>query len=134
MDCVAGMRELPDESVDCVVTDCPYEISHHGSTAMGGILGQNNPNALSGKVFEYNDIQFDEYLPELYCVLKPDTHCYIMINSRNLKDLQMAAEKAGFKFQNLLVWRKNSSTPNKFYMQQLEFILMLRKGRKPLPI
>lgn len=23
-DCLIGMREIPDESVDCVVTDCPY--------------------------------------------------------------------------------------------------------------
>ena len=129
-DCVEGMRELPDESVDCVVTDCPYEIVRHGSTGCGGMLSNNNPNALNGKIFEHNDIDFDEYLPELYRVLKQDTHCYIMINARNLKNLQVAAEKAGFKFQNLLVWRKNTATPNKFYMQTLEFILMLRKGRE----
>ena len=23
-DCLIGMHEIPDESVDCVVTDCPY--------------------------------------------------------------------------------------------------------------
>lgn len=24
IDCLVGMKEIPDESVDCVVTDCPY--------------------------------------------------------------------------------------------------------------
>lgn len=51
-----------------------------------------------------------------------------MVNARNLKELQTEAEKVGFVFQNLLVWRKQNATPNKYYMNQLEFILMLRKG------
>lgn len=87
------------------------------------------PSAVrNGKMFEHNDIEFSEWLPDVYRVLKNGTHCYLMINSRNLKDLQVEAEKVGFKFQNLLVWRKSNATPNKYYMQQLEFILMLRKG------
>lgn len=51
-----------------------------------------------------------------------------MVNSRNLKDLQTKAEQVGFIFQNLLVWDKRTATPNRYYMQALEFILMLRKG------
>lgn len=43
-------------------------------------------------------------------------------------DLQAEAEKAGFIFQNLLVWDKGNATPNKFYLNALEFIIMLRKG------
>jgi site-specific DNA-methyltransferase (adenine-specific) len=52
-----------------------------------------------------------------------------MINARNLKDLQQDAEDAGFKFQQLLVWDKGNSTPNKYYLNSFELILMLRKGR-----
>lgn len=83
----------------------------------------------AGKLFQHNDIAFSEYLPELYRVLKKGTHCYLMINSRNLTELQQEAEKAGFVFQNLLVWNKTNSggTPNKYYMQKCEFILMLSK-------
>lgn len=88
------------------------------------------PSAVkSGKMFENNDIEFAEWLPEVYRVLKKGTHCYIMINSRNIKELQTEAEKVGFAFQNLLVWDKSnmSGTPNKYYMQKCEFILMLSK-------
>ena len=53
-----------------------------------------------------------------------------MINGRNLKELQIEAEKVGFKFCNLLVWVKNNQTPHKFYMSRTEFILMLRKGKE----
>ena len=95
---------------------------------LGGVLDDSAKDVRQGKMFKHNEIQFSEWLPEVYRVLKQDTHCYIMINARNLKDLQTEAEKVGFVFQNLLVWKKGNATPNKYYMQQLEFILMLRKG------
>ena len=43
--------------------------------------------------------------------------------------LQHAAEDVGFIFQQLIVWDKGNATPNKYYMNACEFILMLRKGR-----
>ncbi len=123
------MQEIPDESIDLVVTDCPYHISQHGTSCGGGIFSDlQNKHANSGKLFAHNDIAFSEWLPDVYRVLKERTHCYIMVNAHNLKELQIEAEKVGFIFQNLLVWKKDNSTPNKFYMNQLEFILMLRKG------
>ena len=95
---------------------------------LGGCMNDAVEDVRAGKMFAHNDIKFSDWLPDVYRVLKPNTHCYLMINSRNLKDLQTEAEKVGFKFQNLLVWDKGNGTPNKFYMQCLEFILLLRKG------
>jgi len=80
-----------------------------------------------GKMFDHNDIEFSEWLPELYRVMKKGTHTYLMINGRNLKELQTEAEKVGFVFQNLLCWDKGNFTPNKYYMQGVEFILLLSK-------
>lgn len=149
------IKQYPDEYFDCVVSDVPYLINTGGirksnsekysKTDPSGIFNRisnrdlkrkwiktNDDDNLtlieSGKLFAHADIEFNEWLPDVYRVLKPNTHCYLMINSRNLKNLQIEAEKVGFKFQNLLVWIKNNATPNKFYMQQTEFILMLRKG------
>lgn len=148
------IKEYPDEFFDCVASDIPYEISTGGcaikerANECGGILNRRlytddrlknkwlkqddiNDNATlirKGKFFE-NIPKFSEWLPDIYRVLKPQTHCYLMINSRNLKELQIEAEKVGFKFCNLLVWVKNNQTPHKFYMSRTEFILMLRKGR-----
>ncbi len=147
-DCLFRLSQLPDECIDLVVTDCPYRLSSGGDSSnkhtprgvlskkrtkhisLSGVLNDQDPAAYvrNGKLFEYNNIKFNVWLPEIYRVLKPNTHCYIMINGRNLKDLQIAAEQAGFVFQNLLVWRKQNATPSRFYMQQVEFILMLRKG------
>lgn len=154
-DCLEGMKSLPDESVDLVVTDCPYKIIAGGVTieqredevsgvfskravSDGSRLGnkwlKKNADEIpcavrQGKMFEHNDVSFEAWLPEIFRVLKNGSHCYIMINGRNLKDLQVQAEKVGFKFVNLLAWKKNNVTPNKYYMQQMEFILLLRKGK-----
>ena len=57
------------------------------------------------------------------------TYIYIYISARNIKELQVKAEKAGFKFQQILIWEKNNITPNKYYLNSYEMILMLRKGK-----
>jgi len=140
MDCLEGMKQLPDESIDLVVTDPPYKIVQGGCSnkavtinACGGILnkhdGDNIELVKKGKIFNHNEIQFNEWLPEIYRVLKDNSHCYIMINGRNLAELQMEAEKVGFRFHNIIAWDKGNATPNKWYMQRLEFILFLRKGK-----
>ena len=97
------------------------------------MLDRHNPDGhdliKSGKIFKYNDIKFSEFLPSLYRILKDDSHCYLMVNGRNLNELQNEAEQVGFKYQNLLVWDKGNATPNKWYMNACEFILFLRKGK-----
>ena len=129
-DCLEKMKDIPDGSIDMVLTDCPYKIVAGGATnkkGKHGVLTQSKA-ITSGKMFKHNDIKFIDWLTELYRVLKEQTHCLIMINGRNLKQLQVDAESAGFKFQNLLVWKKNNVTPNRYYMQSCEFVLFLKKG------
>lgn len=156
------LRKIKTESIDLVVTDCPYLISGGGCTiqqkknetagifnkreikkcksgmylqgtkhvSLYGCLNDAANNVKTGKMFDNNNIEFSEWLGEVYRVLKQDTHCYIMINGRNLSKLQTEAELVGFKYQQILVWVKNNSTPNKFYLNNAEFILMLRKGKE----
>lgn len=137
-DCLNVLKDIPDNSIDLICTDCPYHIVSGGCTNIprkdepSGIfnrrLAWNAENAKTGKLFSHNDIEFEEWLPELYRVLKNQSHCYIMINARNLAELQNKAEKVGFVFQQLLVWNKGNATPNRYYLNACEFILMLRKG------
>jgi len=102
-----------------------------GTNCSNKWLKKDNTDIISavkdGKMFEHNDIKFSDWLPEVYRVLKKGTHAYIMINGRNLKDMQVEAEKVGFVYQNLLIWNKLNLTPNKYYMQGAEFILLLSK-------
>lgn len=136
-DCLELMQSIPDCSIDLVVSDVPYHIIGGGcsnnavyiKSEPSGVIGhRTSVYAKQGKIFKHNDIEFSEWLPSVYRVLKDNSHCYLMVNGRNLKDLQTEAEKVGFKYQNLLVWDKGNCTPNKYYMNACEFILFLRKG------
>lgn len=123
-DCLKVLDKLPNNSIDLIVSDVPYHI----------IIGsrcskkQGYPSKHQGKLFEYDSIKFSDYLPLLYNKLKDKSHCYLMINPKNLAELQKEAEKTGFIFQQLLIWNKGNSTPNHYYMHSFECILMLRKG------
>lgn len=133
-DCLDGLKNVQDDSVDLVVTDPPYRLVAGGSTKGGinnsGILKQQPRQVIQkGMVFKHNSIVFADWIPEVYRVLKTGSHCYIMTNGRNLSELQRECEKSRLIYQNLLVWDKQNVTPSKWYMHRCEFILMLRKGK-----
>lgn len=126
-DCINVFENIQDESIDLLVTDCPYKLVQGGCKSPKGGIFQGE-EAKSGKMFKYNDIKFSDWLPGVYRILKPGTHAYIMVNERNIAALQSEAEKCGFKFLNILIWEKNTVTPNRYYMKQAEYVLLLRKG------
>ena len=120
--------------VDCVITDPPYKVISGGSEKglsykhKGSITEKND-----GKIFEHNNIKMSDWLPKVYKLLKNESHCYIMTNFLNLKELMIESEKVGFKAHNLLVWEKQNATPNRWYMKNCEYVLFLRKGKaKPI--
>lgn len=129
-DCLELVRQIPDNSIDLVVTDPPYK------TITGGDSGGKNSirpkGMLSGdrKLFTYqNNITPDLWMPELHRVLKNESHCYIFTNSLNMQTMLNTALDAGFKLHNILVWEKNNCTPSQFYMKNCEYVLFLRKGK-----
>ena len=98
-DCLEVLERLPNNSIDLIVTDCPYRVITHGGgnnpniKYCGGILKHSNKDVRQGKLFEHNDIKFSQWLPLVYDKLKEKSHCYIFINGRNLAELQTEAEK-----------------------------------------
>ncbi|MBO7240212.1 MAG: hypothetical protein J6V23_07000 [Bacteroidaceae bacterium] len=128
-DCIDVIKNIPDNSIDLVVTDPPYKIVQGGCTNKAVKLsGADNKNLSSGTVFNNNEIKFSQWIPLLFQKLKNGTHCYIMCNDRNLREILNVGEKAGFKLQNVLVWKKTKHTPNRYYLKNCEFIVMFRKG------
>jgi site-specific DNA-methyltransferase (adenine-specific) len=125
-DCLDWMPKIPDESVDLVCTDPAYPVISGGRSDrhIGSITEKND-----GKIFEYNNVDPEKWIPEVYRILKNNTQCYIMTNILNLYKFLAITEKSGFKLHNLLIWEKQNCTPNRWYMKNCEYILFLRKGR-----
>ena len=126
------LRSLPNESIDLCVSDVPYAVTARGNAGnSGGMLQKDIYN--SGKVFEHNSIDIEEYLPELYRVLKDGSHCYLMCNHVNLVHFLKVIDESDFHFIKCLIWNKQNKIQGTFYMNCFEYIIFMRKG-KAVPI
>lgn len=122
------IKRIEKESIDLFVSDPPYKVTSRGGHGnCGGMLTKKKFN--SGNVFNYNDIEIDTWLPEIYRILKEGSHCYIMTNQKNIHHYLNVAEKVGFHFIKNLIWNKGNKIMGQCYMSQFEYILFLRKGK-----
>ena len=127
-DCLELMKNIPDGSVDLVLTDPPYPITPKGNAGnSGGML--RTESTKRGKVFEHNNIDCSEYAPEFYRVLKDGSHCYVMTNHFNLIKMLNVFTGCGFHFTKSLIWNKGNKIMGHYYMSQFEYILFFRKGK-----
>lgn len=135
-DCLELMKQMPDGSVDMVLTDPPYKMNHStGGCTNIGMKERWKGNIKAGNtVMGFNtNIKFSDWLPGVYRILKDGGHCYIFCNDKNLQELFNSATMAGFRESNVLVWVKNNACPNRYYMKNCEFVLFLYKGKaKPI--
>jgi len=127
-DCLEVMKELPDNSIDLIVTDPPYKVTARGAAGNSGGMLQKKINK-KGLVFAENNIEIEQWLPILYKKLKESGHCYIMTNHKNLHNFLNIIQKTGFYFTKSLIWDKQNKIMGQYYMSQYEYILFLRKGK-----
>ena len=125
-DCLELMKSIPDGSIDLCVSDIPYKLTGGGK---GDGVNSKRPKGILVDNSQLMKVpKFEDWLPELYRVMKNGTHIYLMCNFKNLNDLMNKSLAVGFKHINLLVWEKNNCTPSQFYMKNCEYTLLLRKG------
>lgn len=122
------LTEIPDSSIDLIVTDPPYKTTARGNAGNSGGMFQKKINK-QGQVFNFNSIDCEQYAPHFYRILKDASHCYIMTNHKNLIHMLNTFTKCGFHFIKSLIWDKGNKIMGQFYMSQFEYILFFRKGR-----
>lgn len=144
-DALELIQKIPDQSVDLIVTDPPYESLRRwegvGTTARMG-LGKRGSKAHDEEKFFMTipNSCFPFLLKEFYRVLKPNTHCYLMCDAFTLPYIYWAngfsAENPKSKtiFQNIkpLVWDKVYPGMGYHYRARYEFIVLLDKGKPKL--
>ncbi len=96
-DCLEVMRDMPDKSVDLVLTDPPYQLSTSSSYA-----AKLNPWAdMCNSAF-----WFAELIREYCRLLKYDGAIWQFLNWRSLPTIQKAVFDSGNKIESLMVWDK----------------------------
>lgn len=126
-DCVQGLKTLPNECIDLVVSDVAYPVTQRGNAGNSGGMLQKELNK-KGKVFEFNSVNIEDYLHELYRVLKDGTHCYLMCNHVNLTHFLKVIDESKFHFIKCLIWQKGNVILGTKYMNAFEYILFMSKG------
>ena len=93
-DCIEVMEEMPDDSVDSIVTDPPYELG------------------FMGKSWDSTGIAFDIYMwQQALRVLKPGGHLISFSSSRTYHRMAVAIEDAGFEIRDQIMWVYGSGFP-----------------------
>lgn len=67
-DCLNVLSKIPNESIDLVVTDPPYRVISGGnkSTKWKSGYPKSVLNKNDGKIFDYNNIDFKNWIPHIY--------------------------------------------------------------------
>ena len=105
LDCVEGMRQIPEETIDLIITDPPFAIDFKAQRA--------NYNRTPGRVLTgYNEIRADEYLAftrswmaEAHRTLAASGSAFVFSGWNNLKDILIAADEVGFTTVNHIIWK-----------------------------
>lgn len=126
-DCLEIMKNIPDNSIDLIVTDPPYVIETNGA----GIYKQADKQYVK----ELNDIKdgfSEEILDEICRVMKKINVYFFCSQKQIIPLLNYFVEKKKCNW-NILSWHKSNPLPacgNK-YLTDTEFILFFReKGVK----
>ncbi len=140
-DCVEGMRTLPDNSVDLIIADPPYNLSKGGewkwdnSVSLAGMGGNWN------KVMqEWDDFSFDSYisfthawLSEAQRILKSTGSMWIFGTYHNIGIINVICQQIGIEIINEVIWYKRNAFPNlagRRLTASHETILWCNKGGK----
>lgn len=93
-DCIEAMKAMPDNSVDSIVTDPPYELG------------------FMGKSWDASGIAFNvEVWREALRVIKPGGHLIAFSGSRTYHRMAVAIEDAGFEIRDQIMWVYGSGFP-----------------------
>lgn len=124
-DCLELMKNIPDGSVDLVLTDPPYgmDFQSHFRKEMYSKIGND-------KVLDW----LESYVDECFRILKDNTAVYFFCSWHNVDIFKQAIEKK-FKIKNILIWEKNNTSMGDLkgsYASKYEMIIFAHKGRKLL--
>lgn len=99
IDCLEGLKEIPDNSVDLVITDPPYGI---GIKSQGGARSKLNPWADICNA----SLWYTAWMRECQRILKDDGALWSFINWRYFPTLYKAGLDCQWSVESLLVWDK----------------------------
>jgi len=124
-DCLERMKEIPDGSVDMILTDPPYNIAQKNNFKSMGRAGID---------FGEWDKGFDQktWLLSLSRIASKDCTLIIFNTFQNLTDTQRILDNEGFVYKDFLVMEKSNPMPrnrDRRYINACEYALVMVKKK-----
>lgn len=115
-DCLDRLKELPDNSIDSVVTDPPYGLSKEPDIVevltkwMNGEPYDHGHGGFMGKSWD-SFVPHPDIWREVYRVLKPGGHALVFAGTRTQDLMTIALRLAGFEVRDVIEWLYFSGFP-----------------------
>jgi len=131
-DCIVGMKTIPNEKIDLVVTDPPFAINFKAKKA--------NYNRIASRVLSgYDEIKVEDYydftnawMAEAYRILKKSGSMYVFSGWNNLKDILTALDDNNFTTINHIIWKYQFGvvTSKKFVTSHYHCLFVCKDNKK----
>lgn len=118
--CIAGMKDLAENSVDLIIADPPYNLSKGHPLKWDNSVKLNGFGGNWNKVMaDWDNMSLQEYwdftqswLKESMRVLKPTGSIWVYGTYHNIGIINVLFQKLGIEIINEIVWYKRNSFPN----------------------
>ena len=131
-DCIQGMKSVPKNKIDLVITDPPFAINFRAKKA--------NYNRKQSRVLEgYNEISSEDYydftlewMSQVHRILKESGSMYLFSGWNNLKEILMAIDDIGFHVVNHIIWKYQFGvvTKNKYVTSHYHCLYVCKNDKK----
>lgn len=125
-DCLDIIKQLPDKSIDLILTDPPYELNIHGGSGMGAFCERK---LIKTKHIDFicHGFDYDTVFSEFVRICKK-VNIYLFCSNQQITKIMNWFENKGY-LVTLLVWHKTNAVPlvNNKYHSNAEFIICIRE-------
>lgn len=128
-------KHLPDDSIDCLVTDPPFALGMHTGD---GPMGDRRLSSTVGSMYDDDPYKVLDVLDNVFAecarILKPDGHGYVFFHHRRYEDILTILERHfGEAVEPVpILWIKNTpgiGNPSKGWAYAYEPCFFINRGR-----
>lgn len=133
-DCLKIAEQLPENSIDMIFADPPYNLSNGGFTVHAGRRVSVNKGDWDKSKGLKSDFEFHlAWIKACKKVLRPDGTIWISGTYHSIYQCGFALQMAGYKILNDIVWFKPNASPNlsgRYFTASHETLIWARKDPK----
>jgi site-specific DNA-methyltransferase (adenine-specific) len=130
--CLEVMQNIPENSIDMIFADPPYNLSNGGFTCRNGRRTSVDKGNWDQSQGLNEDFAFHQkWIAACYRILKPEGTIWISGSYHSIYACGYALQLTGFKILNDIAWFKPNATPNlscRYFTASHETLIWARKS------